>query len=212
MANQYDTSKLQSSRPGKTRETGGKEAPAGLWRHPESGQEAITLEDPLFGNAQSQAFLRAGYEFIRPAREGEVKSLPELHLEARDASDVKGLSARLDKLENVAKDNEELGEQNKSLAAEVEDLKKQLAEKAEAEKKAAKEAKKTEKQEKKQAEEDRKHVEEAGKATTSTAQEQSGEHAKAAGQVSGGAQAEEEEAARAQTPTKSRSNTKEEGK
>lgn len=104
---------------------------SGVYRHPESGQEAIVQSDPLWGNTQAQAFARLGFKFVREAKVGEIQTLPELAMEARsaDAETNKGILARLNALEGVAEDN-------KSLATEVADLKEKLA----AEEKARKEA------------------------------------------------------------------------
>jgi len=91
----------------KSREEGGRAAPAGWWVHPETGNRAITLEDPLFGNAQSQAFLQAGFVFERDANPDEVQTLPQLALEQNhaDRENFKGLSARMSALEGVADEN-----------------------------------------------------------------------------------------------------------
>jgi hypothetical protein len=144
-----------------------KVAGAGLYRHPDSGQEAIVLDDPLWGNTQAQAFTRMGYEFVREAKEGEIKTLPELQRENRDAtsSDVKGLMARVDALEGVKGENEDLKKELAALRAEKESREKADAEKAEADAK--------------QADEDKKHVEAAGKANSTTAADESAEGAKA---------------------------------
>lgn len=48
---------------------------AGLYRHPKSGAELITLYDPIQGDAQSEAALRVGFEFVRPAEPEEIHVL-----------------------------------------------------------------------------------------------------------------------------------------
>lgn len=101
----------------KSREEGGSVAPAGVWEHPETGKFAITTEDPLFGNAMSQAFLQAGFRFVREAKPEEIKTLPQLDLERRadERETLRGLSARLEKFENVATENEQLTARIKKL-------------------------------------------------------------------------------------------------
>lgn len=105
---------------GISREEGGAPVSAGVWEHPESGERAITLDDPLFGNAQSQAFKQVGFVFVRPADPSEIKTMPQLAIDSRaaDESNMKGLSARLDKLEGVADENEVLKARVKQLEAE----------------------------------------------------------------------------------------------
>lgn len=101
----------------KTREISrSQEHAAGLYRHPEAKNpdgtpvEVITLEDPLFGNAQSEGIVRLGFVRVSDAPEGSIKTLPELHWEASasQTSDMKGLAARLDNLESkgLEKDKE----------------------------------------------------------------------------------------------------------
>lgn len=104
---------------------------SGLYRHPESGQEAIVQSDPLWGNTQAQAFARLGFKFVREAKEGEIKTLPEIASEARsaEADTNKGMLARLNALEDTVAEN-------KSLSAQVAELKEKLV----AEEKARKDA------------------------------------------------------------------------
>jgi hypothetical protein len=81
---------------------------AGLYRHPKSGAELVTLEDPLYGDAQSRAAERTGFEYVGPAPEGYVKVLgapsldhaekPDRAVEAQTAYN-KGVEARLNALE-----------------------------------------------------------------------------------------------------------------
>lgn len=157
---------------------------SGLYRHPESGQEAIVQSDPLWGNTQAQAFARLGFKFVREANEGEVKTLPEIAMDTRraDEGNLKGLSARLDALEDAnAKSDEALKQktaENKDLAKEVADLREKLAAAEKTEKKEARaevtQAKKDAKDEKAAAD----HITEAGSTQVSDAQEQSAERAK----------------------------------
>lgn len=121
----YETDKdtLAQSSPGQTREkTGGARHSAGLYRHPQTGKEAITLEDPLYGNAQSEAFVRVGFERIRDAKPEEIKNLSGLAIEARKGSARTEMSeedrTRIDRIEN------------RQLQDENEKLKKQLEEAA----------------------------------------------------------------------------------
>ncbi len=100
---------------------GGSKIPAaGLYRHP-NGTEAIVTGDPLWGNAQAQAFHRLGFKFVREAKPEEVKTLPELAADSRKAEEgnLKGLAARLDKLEGVASENETLQAEVKKLQDEL---------------------------------------------------------------------------------------------
>lgn len=96
----YDVEKLKSSKAGQTAETSDKEvAGAGLYRHP-NGTELITIEDPLFGNAQAEAAMRVGFEYVRPALEGEVKSIVEIQKEVvNPVTQAQEDKARLDQLE-----------------------------------------------------------------------------------------------------------------
>jgi hypothetical protein len=129
---------------------------SGVYRHPESGQEAIVQSDPLWGNTQAQAFARLGFKFVREAKQSEIQTLPEMAAEARsaDADTNKGILARLNALEGVAEDN-------KSLSQEVAELKEKLA----AEEKARKDAEE--------------QIAEAGRKAVSAGEAQSKENAKA---------------------------------
>ena len=157
---------------------------SGLYRHPESGQEAIVQSDPLWGNTQAQAFARLGFKFVREATADEVKTLPELAMDSRkaDEGNLKGLSARLDALEDAnAKSDEALKqktEENKNLAAEVAELREKLAAAEKAEKASAKADAKDAKTEAKNESAAADHITEAGKTQVSNAQEQSAERAK----------------------------------
>lgn len=165
------------------REVGGKTAPAGLYRHPESGQEAIVQEgDPLFGNAQAQAFLQTGFKFVRPAEPGEIHTLPELSAETRQQEEqvTRGLSSRLDRLEDDNARNktalEKAVNDNQSLADENAELRKKLAEAEKADAKAAKTAEKTAKSDAKTTKETQEHIE--GASTAPDAATVSGDRAK----------------------------------
>lgn len=100
--------KLKRSAPGETQEdTNSLTGAAGLYRHPGSGAELITLHDPLLGDAQSEAAIRVGFKRVRDAKPEEVKVLAIASLDAEserakvnDNSDaVKGITARLNALE-----------------------------------------------------------------------------------------------------------------
>lgn len=101
--------KIARSKPGLTPEDGaGKPQPAGLWRHPVSKAELITQTDPLWGDGQSRAAVRAGFEYVGPALEGSIKTIadadtsyhdqPQRGIERSEAYN-KGVEARLDALE-----------------------------------------------------------------------------------------------------------------
>lgn len=91
----------------KTREKGGEsgQKPAGLYRHKESGEEIHLTVDPLLGDGQARAFERAGFEFIRDSKPGEVVYFQPSYLTQEDAkgtasaADLKGVQARQDQLE-----------------------------------------------------------------------------------------------------------------
>lgn len=98
---------------------------AGLYRHPESGAESIATYDPLFGNAMAEGLIRVGYERVGDVPTEVLRPKPrELFDNTPDSSALKGVNARLDKLD------EEL-EISKDRANELEDenaeLRKQLA-------------------------------------------------------------------------------------
>lgn len=109
---------------GQTLEVSDKPAtPAGLYRHPESGQEMITLWDPLFGDAQSEAAVRVGFVRVGDAPEGAVKSVVESILESREKdSSVAGIASRLAKLEGLAEDKKAVEAENAQLKQELERL------------------------------------------------------------------------------------------
>jgi hypothetical protein len=82
--------------------------PGGLYRHPVTGIELITQTDPLFGDPQSRAAERVGFEYVGPAPEGSIKTIvtasesheeqPARAVEAQTAYN-KGVEARLNALE-----------------------------------------------------------------------------------------------------------------
>lgn len=109
--------KLKKSKPGETpEETNSKTGIAGLYRHP-NGQELITLYDPLYGDAQSEAAIRVGFEFVREVDlEKEVHTIvigSPAEVAARTAEvvngtgvtsdDLKGINARLNAVESESK-------------------------------------------------------------------------------------------------------------
>ena len=109
---------------GQTLEVSDKPAtPAGLYRHPESGQEMITLWDPLYGDAQSEAAVRVGFVRVGDAPEGAVKTVVESILESREKdSSVAGIATRLAKLEGLAEDKKAVEAENAQLKQELERL------------------------------------------------------------------------------------------
>lgn len=118
----YDVEGLKQNKAGQTREKSSKEVVgSGLYRHP-NGTEMITIEDPLFGNAQGEAAVRLGFEFIRPAKPGEVKSIIELQ---------KGEGQSLDAVSQAKEDKERLDQ------LELAELRRERREREEAEAQAA---------------------------------------------------------------------------
>jgi glucan-binding YG repeat protein len=98
---------------------GAKKLSGGVYRHPQTGQEIIALDDPITGDAQARGYVRVGFEFVRDVKDNEVKSVgltspsedfakhPQRKLD--DQSDVlKGLAARMNALES---ENAKLREQ-----------------------------------------------------------------------------------------------------
>lgn len=81
---------------------------AGVYRHPVSGEEIITLYDPLYGNAQSEAAIRVGFVRVRDTKEGDIQVLgaasvafenrPQAGQTATDDA-IKGLLARVNAVE-----------------------------------------------------------------------------------------------------------------
>lgn len=97
----YDTEILKNAKPGMTQETSDNPVKgSGLYRHPESGTEAIVMSDPLFGSAQAEGFVRLGFEFIREALPGEIKSIVEVQKESvNPVTQAQEDKVRLDALE-----------------------------------------------------------------------------------------------------------------
>jgi|GEM_PF-5863704 len=100
---------------GNTGQVGGtsQELSGGVYRHPATGEEIIALTDPITGDAQARGYVRAGFEWVRDVKEGDVKEVgldlpsvdhakqPERGLEAKD-DELKGLRARINALEAAA--------------------------------------------------------------------------------------------------------------
>lgn len=102
MAYDLDSLKKGGNKPGQTKEQSDKgELDAGLYRHPATGEELITIADPLFGNPQADAAIRVGFEYVRPAKPEEIKSIIEVNREERVNQSEEAASdrARLDQLE-----------------------------------------------------------------------------------------------------------------
>lgn len=158
----YNVENLKKNKPGETAETsdnvtGG----AGLYRHPETGKEVITLYDPLFGDAQSEGIVRLGFVRVGDAPEGSIKTIVEQNQNSRiyNSNTVADDKARLDQLE-LAELRREKREREEAEAEAAEADKKAAEEKEAAEKaKADAEAKKAE--ELKKAEADKKAAEAA---------------------------------------------------
>lgn len=116
----YDVRGLDKARPGVTPEKSDDGIrPAGLYRHPVSGAELIVQNDPLFGDGQARAAERVGFVFVRPAEEGEIKTVLDASIDKENqpkadganADDLKGLLARVNALEA---ENAKLKNQNES--------------------------------------------------------------------------------------------------
>ena len=74
---------------------------AGVYRHPESGAESIATYDPLFGNAMAEGLIRVGYERVGDVPEEVLRPKPrEVFDNSSDNSALKGVNARLDKLDD----------------------------------------------------------------------------------------------------------------
>lgn len=100
----YNIAGLANAKPGATQEnSSGEKAVAGLWRHPESGEEAGTLYDPLFGDVQSEAFKRLGFVRVGDLPEDYVKTVADVATAPAAGSDeeLRGLRARLRVLEDA---------------------------------------------------------------------------------------------------------------
>ncbi len=136
----YNVENLKKNKPGETAETsdnvtGG----AGLYRHPETGNEVITLSDPLFGDAQSEGIVRLGFVRVGDAPEGSIKTIIDTNQNSRlyNSNTVADDKARLDQLE-LAELRREKREREEAENATAEEAK---AAEAEAKAKADEEAK-----------------------------------------------------------------------
>lgn len=97
MATPYNIDRMKANKGSSVLEDGGKGAMVtALYRHP-NGQEAIVQYDPLFGNAQANAFEQVGYKFVREALPEEIKTIPELVLEKDKTAEagLAGLTAQV---------------------------------------------------------------------------------------------------------------------
>jgi hypothetical protein len=115
------TAELAASKAGSTAETngfGGQERPSrpgGVYRLKDKEgnvvDEQIVKVHPLFGDSQAAAFVRVGYEYVRPAEPGEVKEIEVdpafLATTGNHAEDTKGIQARLSALESEGKKKDE---------------------------------------------------------------------------------------------------------
>lgn len=112
---------VANKRAGSSSETNGfgqneqPQRPGGLYRlknsDGETVDEQIVKSHPLFGDGQAAAFERVGYVFVREAKPGEVKEMeitPNAGLSGDAKEDLKGLQARVSKVEDEtkAKDDE----------------------------------------------------------------------------------------------------------
>lgn len=104
MANKYDPPKEGVSMTIE-KNTGAQLGVAGLYRHPESGQEEILITDPLYGDPQVKAYTRIGFVFVREATPDEVKAIAITPASGASINDLKGLQARIDLLENEKREN-----------------------------------------------------------------------------------------------------------
>ena len=86
------------------------EVEAGLYQHPVTGHKVVTKFDPLYGNAQAEAFTQVGYEYVGPAPEGWEKTLPELAADERKKK-VSTEELLLELYRRDAKRSEDFGQQ-----------------------------------------------------------------------------------------------------
>lgn len=120
----YDLKNLDKSRPGMTTEKSDDGLrPAGVYKHPVSGETLIVQNDPLFGDGQARAAERVGFVFEREAKPGEIKTIVDAPAvvqetpKAVDTSldDLKGLRARINALEAEAVIREDLAKEAATL-------------------------------------------------------------------------------------------------
>lgn len=141
--------------PGQTQEqTQGQAPEAGVYEHPQTGRQIITMYDPLFGNAQSEAVVRLGFVRVRDAKPEEIKTLIDSSRDSKGnqinkISQAQEDKARLDALElaELRREKREREEAEAAAATEEakkaeEEAKKKADEEAAAKKKAEEEAKK----------------------------------------------------------------------
>ncbi len=106
----YNVKDLNKNKPGETAENSSRPSPqAGLYQHPEAKNpdgtpvEAITMYDPLFGDAQSEAFVRLGFVRVGDAPEGAIKTIIEQNMNDRaynsNVESLSGVNSRVDALE-----------------------------------------------------------------------------------------------------------------
>ncbi len=93
-------------------QTGGE----GTYKDPKSGAISYATSDPLYGDAMAEGLIRVGYERI-----GDLPELPKRDITVFEApvdhSALKGVNARLDKLEST---NADLEAENEALKAKLE--------------------------------------------------------------------------------------------
>lgn len=103
----YDTDNLKSNKGGFTRERQlAGEYTAGLYKHPDAKDangnpvEIATKFDPLFGDVQSEAVVRLGFQRVGDVPEGYSKeTAPDFASGDKEGGTLKGIQARLDALE-----------------------------------------------------------------------------------------------------------------
>lgn len=92
--------KNKMATPGQYREKNKKgDFEAGLYRHPETGAEIVTLYDPLFGNAQSEGIARVGFVRVGDTPTGYIKTIVDDSIEKREKQNQLDDKSRLDQLE-----------------------------------------------------------------------------------------------------------------
>lgn len=145
----YNTDNLKSKAPGKTQEESDGGSPgAGLYKHPETGAEIITMYDPLFGDAQSEGIVRLGFERVSDAPEGSIVTIVEQNMNpaARiyNSDTVVSDKARLDalELESLRREKSEREAAEANEAAAKKEAEKEEKTKTKVEAKASTEAKK----------------------------------------------------------------------
>lgn len=103
----YDTDNLKSNKGGftKERQLAG-EYKAGLYKHPDAKDaagnpvEIATKFDPLYGDVQSEAVARLGFQRVGDVPEGYSKeTAPDFASAGKESGTLKGIQARLDALE-----------------------------------------------------------------------------------------------------------------